>query len=164
MNTAHLHLLLNHTPIIGVFIGTLILIAGFIFSGHPVVKKISLTVIIFAALFSVPAYLSGESAEEVVERLPGVTEAQIEDHEDSGKVFLIFSGILGLFSLFTLISDVRSKNTKFLYIVVLILSIITFGLGIQTGLSGGKVRHTEIRSDYSPQNQEIKKETDSEED
>jgi uncharacterized membrane protein len=163
MNTAHWHLLLNHTPIVGVFIGTLILITGFILRNQSAVKKTALGVFVFAALFSVLAYLTGEGAEEIVESLPDVTEIQIEDHEEAGKLFFMFSSLLGLFSLVTFIYDRRAKSKTFLlYVTVLLFALATCSLAIQTGLSGGKVRHSEIRKEASMPDKEINKAPDSE--
>ena len=48
---------------------------------------------------TVPAYLSGKAAEEVVEELPGVEEERIETHEDAGLLAAITSWALGVLAL-----------------------------------------------------------------
>lgn len=154
MNTAHWHLLLNHLPVIGIVIGTLILIAGFLFR-NGIIKKTALGVFVFAALFAIPAYLTGEGAEETVEKMPGVTEAAIENHEDLGKLFLIVASTLGLLSLLTFVADLgKARMTRGMYILVLLVAIITGVFVKQLGTSGGEIRHTEIRTSNPQQNTE----------
>ncbi len=81
MNQAHFHLLLNHAPIIGPAFGIAVLLAGFIFKSDPV-KRAALGIFVLAALLAIPAFLTGEGAEEIVEKLPGVNETLMETHED----------------------------------------------------------------------------------
>jgi hypothetical protein len=147
MNTAHWHLLLNHIPVMGVVIGALILVAGFVLKNNETIKQTALGVFVFSALFAIPAYLTGEGAEEAVEKMPGVAEALIEKHEDLGKAFSIVTGVLGIISLLTFIADWRkNKIASGLYVMVLLLAIGTSVFAKQLGTSGGEIRHTEIRS------------------
>jgi uncharacterized membrane protein len=147
MNTAHWHLLLNHLPAIGAVIGTLILIGGFLLKNNPIVKQTALVVFIFSAITAIPAYLTGEGAEELIEKLPGVSEQIIEAHEDLGKLFLIIVAILGVLSIVTLtISKKGNRLTGVLYIIVLNASLGTCILAKQVGTSGGEIRHTEIQN------------------
>lgn len=164
MNTAHWHLALNHVPIIGTLIGTFILTAGLVLKNNASVKRTGLSVLILSALFAIPVYLTGEGAEELVEKMPGVTDNIIEAHEDFGKVFLIFLEILGLLSLITFIADWTKKRISSpLYIVVLVTALGLSIFGKQVGSSGGEIRHTEIRNQTLPQREdEPKQNTDSE--
>jgi uncharacterized membrane protein len=147
MNTAHWHLLLNHLPIVGTVIGTLIIAAGFILKNNPIIKQTGLGVLVFSALCAIPAYLTGEGAEEIAEKLPGVSEIIMEDHEDLGKLFLILSASLGLLALLTFISDrMKAKLASTMYVFVLMAGLGLSVVAKQVGTSGGEVRHTEIRS------------------
>lgn len=147
MNQAHLHLLLNHLPILGVLFGLLILASGF-FQKNNSVKRTALGIFVLSAIFAIPAYLTGEGAEEVVESLPGVSETLIEAHEDLANIFLWTVGALGLLSLATLFADYKSKKVaSTLYIVVFVAAIGTMIFAQQVGASGGVIRHTEIRND-----------------
>lgn len=153
MDTAHWHLLLNHLPLVGTIIGTLILIAGFLFKNNPTIKQTSLGVLIFSSLSAIPAYLTGEGAEELVEKLPGVSEMYIETHEDLGKLFLIIMLLLGGLSLVTLLaSRFKTKFASALFILVLVLSIGACVFAKTVGTSGGEIRHTEIRGENPGQN------------
>jgi len=147
MNAAHWHLLLNHLPIIGTVLGTLVLISGYLLRNNSAVKLTALGIFTFSALMAIPAYLTGEGAEELVEKMPGVNEQIIEVHEDLGKYFLIVVLILGALALVTFISNyLKSKMTAALYILVFAVSLGTCILAKQVGTNGGEVRHTEIRS------------------
>ncbi|MHB1277684.1 MAG: hypothetical protein ACYC1Q_04735 [Bacteroidia bacterium] len=138
---------------IGTVIGTLILIAGFVLKNNPTIKQTALGVLIFSALTAIPAYLTGEGAEDLVEKLPGVTETNIESHEDLGKIFLIIMLLLGSLSLVTFLAKLfKAKFSSALYILVLIFSIGTSVFAKTVGTSGGEIRHTEIRSDAPGQN------------
>ncbi len=146
MNDAHLHLVLNHLPILGVLFGLLILTAGF-FLKNPAVKRTALGMFVLSAVFAIPAYLTGEPAEEVVEKLPGVTENLIETHEDLANIFLWVVCGLGLFSLVTFYTDYKSKKiAPTLYALTFVAAIGSMIFAQRVGASGGEIRHTEIRS------------------
>lgn len=147
MNPAHWHLVLNHFPIIGVVIGTLILIGGFIFKNNSVIKQVAAVLFVLCSVSNIAAYFSGENAEDIVEKIPGIYKILIEEHEDMGKIFLAFSLLTGLLSAISIIVEIRTGKGKFLYTVVLFLALITSGIGIKTGSTGGKIRHSEIRND-----------------
>lgn len=149
MNTAHWHLLFNHLPIIGTLIGALILIFGSFFRNQ-IIKQTALAVFVFSALTALPAFFTGEGAEDVVENLQGVSEQFIEKHEDLGKIFLAFVLVTGVFSILTYLADLnKSKFSRLLFTFVFLLSIGSVILGQQVGTSGGEIRHTEIRQGNS---------------
>jgi hypothetical protein len=64
MNQAHLHLLANHFPIIIPVVGLLVMIGGFIFRSE-MVKRTSFAIFILGAICTIPAFFTGEGAEEV---------------------------------------------------------------------------------------------------
>lgn len=78
MNAPHLHLLLNHVPVLGSAFG-LGLLAFALWRKSDELKKTAFGVFVIAALLAVPGYLSGEPAEEGVESLPGVFKAIIKE-------------------------------------------------------------------------------------
>jgi uncharacterized membrane protein len=109
-------------------------------------KKMSLGFFIIIALLAIPAYLTGEPTEELVENLPSVSKASIEQHEEAAQV--AFTGVLivGAAALGGLIFCRRGKN--WLSVIVLVLSLIVFVLMARTANLGGLIRHTEIRADF----------------
>lgn len=150
MNDAHFHLVFNHFPIIVPIVGMLILIVGF-FVDSDVVKRTALGVFIFGAIMTFPAMFTGEGAEEVAEKLPGITHDIIHEHEEKAEVFAILSYILGLLSIGALWASLKQKSfANILSIAVLLLGLVGFYLGRQVGTSGGEIRHTEIRANAVP--------------
>ena len=71
MNDAHLHLVLNHLPIIIPVIGLLIMIGGLFFSSE-ILKRTAYLVYVLSAIVAIPAFATGEGAEEVLEKLTGI--------------------------------------------------------------------------------------------
>lgn len=146
MNQAHLHLLFNHLPILGTFFGLLVLAGGYLLKNNTV-KRTALGIFVLSAVCVIPAYLTGEGAEEIAESLPGVTENFIEAHEDMADIFLGMAGALGLLSLLTFFADLKmQKMAPVLYAITFVAAIGTMVFAQQTGATGGKIRHTEIRS------------------
>ena len=76
MDATHLHLLLNHFPIIGTLLGVGVMLYGYVTSSDQV-KKVALWTWALMALIAIPVYLTGEPAEEAVEGLAGVSESLI---------------------------------------------------------------------------------------
>lgn len=148
MNDAHLHLVINHFPIIVPIIGMLILLVGF-FTKSDVVKRTAFGVFILGAILTFPAMYTGEGAEEIAEKLPGVTDQLIHQHEENAETFAIVSYILGLISLLGFWANYKQKSfANWVAISIIVLGTVGLYLGKVTGTSGGEIRHTEIRASY----------------
>ncbi len=145
MNSAHIHLILNHIPVLGIGFGVLLMFYGFFRKSDELIK-VSLGIFVLAALITIPVYLTGEPAEEIVENLAGVSEAFIDPHEDWGFYSLILMEITGVLALLNLVLFGRSFGKKLLQVTFL-GSIIAAGSILWTANLGGKIRHTEIRGD-----------------
>ena len=145
MNQAHYHLVLNHLPIIMPFIGLIIMVGGYLFRSE-IVKRIAFFIFILGAIAIIPAFATGESAEDTIEQVQGIDEQYIETHEETAETFAILSYALGGLSLLGFWANYKQKS--FTGIVTIIVIIFTFGVlffAKQTGTTGGEIRHTEIR-------------------
>ncbi|MGZ3711575.1 MAG: hypothetical protein ACXWQO_15250 [Bdellovibrionota bacterium] len=146
MNYAHIHLVLNHIPVVGIPIALLFLAHGF-FRGNQGTQRIALVALVAIAALTVPIYFTGEPAEKVVEHLPGVAESFIEAHEDAAEVSIILTTITGVLAVGALW---LWRSERFLRYALLgtmsAAAIAAASLGYTANL-GGKIRHTEIRSD-----------------
>lgn len=148
MNSAHVHLVLNHFPIIIPIIGFLIMVAGFLFSSETL-KRAALGLFVLGALFTVPAFVTGEGAEEVVENLPGIEEKYIENHEEAAEAFAYLSYGLGFLSLIGFWANWKGKSfSGVLSVVVLLFAVVVLVFGIKAGTTGGEIRHPEIREGF----------------
>jgi len=153
MNDAHLHLIVNHFPIIGIAIGLLVLIVGYLIKNQQV-KATSLGIFIFSALAAIAANYTGDGAEEIVEKIPGISESLIHDHEEYAEQFFTLSLILGGAALITLFLQIKKLGlATYGYILVIILAISSLVSANYVGISGGEIRHTEIREASNIENQ-----------
>ncbi len=146
MDLVHIHLLLNHVPVLGLLIGFLILAWGTL-RGFDEVKNVGLIVLFVSSLIAIPVYLTGEPAEEVVENLPGVSEQIIELHEDAAIYSLVLCIITGILAFVALMARrfLSESTAKIAIFIVLIQSLIAGGSIAYTANLGGQVRHSEIR-------------------
>ena len=149
MNAAHLHLLMNHIPVIGIPIVGVLLVLALIMK-QQALFRIALGFTVFLALMTVPVYLSGEPAEEIVEDLAGVPHAVIEEHEEIAKVTFIATEILGALALLGLVLAKRGPVPKPVIYSCVILAVLSSGLLARTAYLGGQIRHTEIRAATQP--------------
>lgn len=145
MNASQIHLALNHVPLFFSIIGGLVLIYGF-FKKNESIKIISLYFMIAAALFILPVYLTGEGTEEMVEKVAGVSEGMIEQHEEMAKIGLIIITVTGVAALVALLLKKKTSVWKSILILCSVLSFTSFGVIAQTAHLGGQIRHTEIKN------------------
>ncbi len=143
MDAAHIHLLLNHVPVLGTFFG-LALLAYALLRRQQDVLKAALGVFVVTGLAAGVVYLTGESAEELVEGMAGITEALIEPHEESALVALVLAGVLGLAALVGLLFF-RRGVPGWLGSAVLVLALVAGGAMAWTANLGGRINHPEIR-------------------
>lgn len=152
MFSTHIHLVLTHVPIVGILLSVLILLYGF-FAKNQTISKLAFALITLMALITIPVFFSGNQAEEYVEHIPGLSGQLIEKHESIAEFAVWFIGILGVLSFLGLF---MSKKNRLLYriihILIIMLSIITFGVFAKVGETGGQIRHSEIRKTNSPIN------------
>ncbi len=149
MNATHFHLLLNHFPIIGTLIGTIILVYGFI-TKELKIKILSAYVIAAMALVAVPVYLTGEPAEETVEHISGISEINIELHEEAAEFAIIMMSITGLLALISvIISKKIPAQIHKTFFVLIIFSFFSFAAMARVGYLGGQIRHTELNDNVS---------------
>lgn len=144
MNFAHWHLLLNHLPVLGTALGTLVLLTALLKRSDEL-KRLSLWVFVLAAVAAVPAYLTGEPAEGVIERLPNVAENLIERHEGWALISLVATGLTGALALLGWFAYRKAERLpQWLSAGALALALLTSGLMAWTANLGGQIRHPEI--------------------
>jgi hypothetical protein len=146
MNAAHWHLVLTHVPVIGTLFALLALAASLVMKNEGA-KRLSLGALVVVALLALPAYFTGEPAEEVVERLPGVSERVIDQHEDAARLALAAVGVAGAAALAGLLLSLRASRVPTWFVTaILLLALVSGILMAWTANLGGQIRHTEIRT------------------
>src|SRR5262245_21338156 len=147
MNLAHLHLLLNHAPIIGTVIGLAVFLISVAWKNGDL-QRTSLVLLVAVALVALPAFFSGIGAQGAISKDPAVPPALIERHEGAAILALFCMEItgalafVGLWKRYRLSTDQRWSRD---WIAILLFSAVTAGLMARAGNTGGDIRHAEIR-------------------
>jgi hypothetical protein len=144
MNLAHLHLLLNHWPIIGSFIATGLLLVALLSKSNDL-KQATLALFGLMALVAIPAYLTGNLVQDVIRQEPGIVESLVDTHQGAALLALTALLITGGFAWAGLWQIRRmSRPSGRTMAMVVASSLVTVGLMTVAGNTGGAIRHPEI--------------------
>lgn len=144
MNFAHLHLLLNHFPVIGMLIGVALFLISFI-GKNADLRRASFIVFAAIAFLSIPTFLTGYGARSMIEGTPGVSTPLLDKHESTALLsiwFILVTGSLALIALWQIHRD--GRPARWSIGAILVLSLLTVGLMARTSNTGGDIRHPEI--------------------
>ena len=153
MNLSHVHLLLNHLPIIGTFIAFGLFLVSLIGKRNDL-RQAALALFALLTLLSIPTYMSGEAAHEALKDSPDLSMDLIETHQGAAFLAFVFMEITGAFALIGLWPFSRTEEkshwssspARWNLSAVLFFSIVTMGLLAIAGNTGGAIRHPEIFS------------------
>lgn len=145
MNWAHVHLMLNHVPVLGTIFG-LLLLGWALLRRNEALQRVALGTFVLSALAAVLVFLTGEPAEELVHDLAGTAKQSIEAHEEAALVALIAVEALGALGLATLLLFRKRGIPRPLIGAALVFALVTTGWMAQTANLGGRIRHAELRS------------------
>ena len=138
MNSAHVHLILNHLPVLGEIGGAVLLAAGFTKRSATTVR-LALLAIVATGVLAVPVFFTGQRAAEIVGRVDGVVQEAIAPHEEAAEAFLsgaITAGVIAAIALVT--------TRRWIMPFALAASLIASLLGVRAALLGGRIHHPEI--------------------
>lgn len=144
MNSSQIHLALTHVPVILSMVGFVVLVVAML-KRNDILARTGFYLVLFAGIFAVPVFFTGEGAGEIVEHLPGVSESVIEEHEELAKIAFGLAIAAALFSLAGLLLYGKGNAYRWIKPLVLLLALTTSGVMAATAHLGGQVRHTEIR-------------------
>lgn len=150
MNGAEWHLALNHLPIAGSLIGTLLLGYG-ILRKERSLSRAALVILVLSALVSIPVMETGESAEHLLEESGDYSHELIHEHEEAAEqlVWLLRGmGLLALISYF--VSFERHAWGRPLRLLVLVLGLASIYFGYDVAHEGGKINHPELQGPTEP--------------
>lgn len=151
LNPAHIHLILNHIPILGTMIfAPLVLIWGLVRHSRDI-TQMGLLLAIVLALTTIPIYLTGEPAEERIEKQPWFSKTLAETHEERAEGGLVAVLITGAGAAIALWRGRKGKALGvFLPSAVVAGLVISAGFFAAAAIVGGEIRHDEIRSGAPP--------------
>jgi len=146
MDWVHLHLALNHVPVIGsLFVGLLLISA--VLKKSEELKRLSLWWLVGLTVVGIPIKFTGDFAVDDAKKIPGIEHPLIEAHEqsaDQATTGIFLAGLLAGIVLFV------ARNGKSVprwgMIAALALSLVTFALMARAANLGGQIRHPEIRN------------------
>jgi hypothetical protein len=148
MNQAHLHLLVNHVPIVGSLFAAVLLGAGLIKRDASLLRA-GLVAVLAAGLLCLPAQLTGGGAAAIAQELPRVSRALIQTHADAAELgFWVLEGAATLALLGLLLLKNASPRAALVAWAALAMTAASFGLLARAGYLGGLIRHTEIRDGF----------------
>jgi len=144
MNGSNYHLISSHVPLIGAAF-TLLLIIFALIKKSKDLKQTALWFAVIAGITALIAYFTGDGAENVVKTVPGITESLIEPHEEWALYYLLSLLLIGVTALVGLfLSRASAKVLHKFVIIILILNFLSLFLAAKTGISGEKIRPTEM--------------------
>jgi hypothetical protein len=145
MTWAHVHLAVNHLPVILVPVSIAMLTAAWAKKSAEL-RKAGLTWLVVAAVAGGAAYLTGEPAEDVIEDLPAVSKAAIEEHEEAALLAAVATGAAGLLALGALVIGRGPAPTPgWILATTFVVALVAAGLVVWTANLGGRISHPEIR-------------------
>jgi uncharacterized membrane protein len=145
----HVHLLVNHAPILGSLFALALLVASLFFAPD-VLRRTAFVVLIGTGIAAFVANQTGEPAEDAIRGFPGVSRDVIHEHEEIGEKAFIAAAVLGVLAVGALARWRRTPVPRSATMVMLAGSVVVGGLMAYTGLLGGRVRHSEVRPGAVP--------------
>ena len=150
MNWPHVHLALNHVPVLGTAFLALLLVVALARRSEEL-KRVSLMSLVLLAALSIPIKFTGDFASEALQNNPAFDPARVSHHEQTADQATTGVFIMGLLALAGLIAARRGKPVPtWALISVLIATLATFALMLRTANAGGQIRHPEIRPMNAP--------------
>lgn len=145
MDWPHLHLALNHVPVLGSLFVALLLVAGMVKQNEEV-KRMSLCWFVSLTVIAIPIKFTGDFAYDTTKGASWMDDHLTTAHEQSADqattgIFLL--GIVAGIGLF--LGRKEKPMPKWIYPTVLALALITFALMARAANLGGQIRHEEIR-------------------
>lgn len=145
MDWVHLHLALNHLPVLGTPFLLLLMLWSW-WRKQTVTGRLSLWLFVALSAVSIAVKFTGDFAWESVEKQPGFDPALIERHEqsaDQATTGVFFLGIAAAVALF--VSRAGRATPVWARATVAVIALATCLLMARTANFGGHIRHPEIR-------------------
>lgn len=146
MNGLHIHLMVNHFPVVGsvAALGLMALVFRW-----PSLRRAALAAAVLAGLSAAPAFLSGEPAEEAVES--AAVEPLIEAHEEAAEAALVAALLAAALAAGGLTAfRFRGEVPRWVVSVVGVALLVQTALMWNAARLGGQIAHAELRPLSAP--------------
>ena len=152
MTAAHLHLLLNHFPLVGLAIASLGLLTSILMKNRGA-QVLSIALVILTSAIAWPVAVSGENAYKTIRGVADDDGADwLDTHLDrADQTVWLFAlpPLIGLLAIFLPFKFPRTATP--MAVATLIVAGVSLGAAVYIADAGGKIRHPEIRSTPVPQ-------------
>lgn len=145
MTGEQFHLMINHLPIVGAFIGLVLVVFSAVRQGDSGVRYAAALVMAISAAGGGAAFFSGEDAEHAAEERPAFNHDLVEEHEDGAKwAGILLAGAAAVGGWLSLLTA-RGKAVPVAGTVGwVVLSALAAATMTRTGLSGRMMEHGEV--------------------
>jgi hypothetical protein len=142
MSPAYPHLLVNHLPVAGALVAT-ILLAVAVWRRTLEGAIYAYSALIATAVLAIVAFISGNFAPPALDGVPGVTRDHITFHQITALATMIVSVLIGLLAAIPLVltNIAARRGVLIAYLIVAIGLDAAFAF---TASTGGAIRHTEL--------------------
>jgi uncharacterized membrane protein len=143
MNGAHVHLMVNHGPILGAFAAAVLLAIAMLSRSRQTWTQAGLIALAVATAGAAVAFVSGDLAADVIAGMPRSSNKALEEHHLRSTVattLLAIAAVLGL----VIYVRARKRGGAFGRGSVALLLVATIAASAAfawTGLAGGRVNH-----------------------
>jgi hypothetical protein len=142
MSSAYPHLLINHLPVDGALVATVLLaVAAYRRTLEGAIYGYVALVVV--AVLAILTFVSGNFAPPALAEVPGISRDQITFHQITGLAAMIVSVLVGLLASIPLVlTNIAAKRG--VIIAYLILTLVLDAVFVYTAATGGMIRHTEL--------------------
>lgn len=148
MSLVHLHLMMNHAPVIGMAFAALLLAVATLRASDELTKA-GLAFLVLLAGVTVLVFATGGAAEQAVEKLPAFSREITERHEDAALAATVVIVAIGVLATIALVVYRRRPVPRRIGVTAVLAVITTVGVVGYVANLGGQIRHTEIRAGAS---------------
>ena len=147
VNVAHLHLLLNHFPVIGTVVAFGLFLLSLV-RRNDSLTRVSYEVLFVIALLTLPVYMSGTAAQAALLGQAGVSEPAMTAHQDAALLAFTIMEITGAIAWLGLWQFRRMpRPAAWVSPAILLLTTVTIVLMTSAANVGAEIRHPEIVPD-----------------
>jgi uncharacterized membrane protein len=150
MSLSHLHLVLNHIPVIGSVIALGILLLALVRRSDDL-RRAGLEVVVVVGLLSLPTYLSGLGGQKDLSDTAQVSLNMIHAHHDAamlGSIAMLFTVMMAWVALWQ--TRRLTRPARGVFGTVVLLAIVTVALMGRAANLGGQIRHPEVHALQAP--------------
>lgn len=144
-SATHLHLMLNHVPVLGTIFVLIVLVWGLVRRSRDI-ASLGLLFTVLLALATIPIYLTGDPTKDQQEHKPWFDRDRVNEHEEKaelGLIAVLVTGAVALGALY-LRRGGRPGNGAVTGLAAAGLAV-SAGLFALAALEGGQIHHEELR-------------------